>query len=62
MTNNYTASDDYQLSRPCSPFLQGYREPDEGSPDGWVFVEFWCDDKEMIHAFVDHINRKMGLG
>ena len=57
--NNYMDSIDYKLKRDCSPFLQGYHEPDEGREDGFVLVEFWSGNKKAIQAFIDHVNKQV---
>lgn len=60
--NNYMPSKSYQLGQKCSPFLQGYRPPyEKDGANGWVFVEFWSEDKEAMMKFVDFINEEMGF-
>jgi len=60
VTNNWVDSSSYQLGRKCSPFLQGYEEPQSrDSRSGWVLVEFWCDSvkqEDAVRAYVDHVN------
>lgn len=57
--NQWSLSEDYKLKIPAHPFLQGYEEPREGRSDGWVFVEFWTNDRESIQKFVDHLNKRV---
>lgn len=56
--NNQTDSEDYRARKEASPFLQGFRLPSaEKGADGWILVEFWSFDHQVIQAYVTYINR-----
>lgn len=57
--NNWVDSLDYKMKKHAEPFLQGYRLPWEGAPDGWILIEFWSQNREAIEAWVRHLERRL---
>lgn len=55
ISNSWMDSDDYKARKRAHPFIQGYEE-DRG---GWMFVEFWTDDKDACQAYVDYLNGRL---
>lgn len=59
--NQDSRSEDYRLKQAVSAFLQGYDETRALHNEGWVMIEFWNGETIDHRAFIDHLNKQLGL-
>lgn len=52
--DNWMDSPDYIAKQKVHPFVQGGHSEEKG----WIMIEFWCKDIDMLHSYVAYLNAR----